>query len=138
MDHEIQEALRAVRRAVANRSARNLASKPKVAQLRELDEAVCLTSRVLYMRFLSTALWCRSVEEATLEAVREALEDAVSCLPEHEYGPARSKSIYKVRTSVVDRLKEFEGLARKMVHDHSRTGWLSIPIRKADEVLEPA
>src|ERR1017187_833154 len=84
MDLDIQEALRAVRKAVETRKARDSRADTEPEALRDLDETVCLTSRSLYMRFLSTALWCRSVDETTLKAVREALQGAVACLPLHD------------------------------------------------------
>jgi hypothetical protein len=137
MDIDIQEALRAVRKAVETRKARDSGAKTEPEALRDLDETVCLTSRSLYMRFLSTALWCRSVDETTLKAVREALQGAVACLPLHDYPPA-SKSDYKVRKSVVKRLKEFQKIAQNTVRDERRQGWLVIPVPKGEDLLQPA
>jgi|GEM_PF-2099633 hypothetical protein len=137
MDYETQEGLKAVEKAIRNRKSAGLKKKAAIGELRDLDEAICLTSRALYIRFLSTAMWGRSVDEATLKTVKKVLEDAVNCLPAHEY-PPHQKSPYPVRKSVSKRLGELNKLSGRMVRDQSRPGWFVIPLVPSERVLEPA
>lgn len=144
MDYEISELLDAATKAVQDRKA----SIPKVElelpgdiekikSLRDLDERVCLTSRSLYMRFKSTALWCRSVDKNTCGAVQKVLQEAVGCLPEDDY-TAEPREKYNIRRSVEGRLQDFDELAKQMVVDPERPNWLVIPIPTPDDQLQPA
>jgi hypothetical protein len=132
MDHEIEAGVEAVLKSVRERRAAS--ARTKVPVLRDLDERVCLTSRGLYMRFLTTAVWSRSVDRSTLDAVKQALEKALGCLPEHDYAPGPEKE-YPVWRSVLGRLEEFRKLSNQLVPDKDRGGWFSIPVPDPEGVL---
>jgi hypothetical protein len=130
MDYEIRELLEDVHKAIRNRKN---ATNETLDELRELDEAVCLATRALYMRFKSNTLWCLSVDKNICNALAETLQDAVECLPPFDY-TVRPNTDYDIRLSVKGRLDDFEEIKTRLVDD-SRDGWL---ILKKPEIHKTA
>jgi hypothetical protein len=109
MDYEIMKGLEALNE-VLPRPARVI----QPPELAEKGERICMLSRALYSRYVDAVLWRGSIDKATREAVADALDRAVACLPDMVTDKDGNPQRYAVKLSVTSRRDDFKDLPGKL------------------------